>query len=236
MKVSATPEIPVGFGGALAGNIVFGTSTTMFQPGDQITLSIDDADGNANCFVGPDFRDFVAFEGVPTATIPGPTASVQVNLGSTPLCASQAGGTKLDVLSVNVLIGGPGPITLSNIRYTGGSNGTLAGSASTGPVQLKFTGGGAVGPPFTLGTANTSNAWLTTISMTGGTVGAPILLPSPPVALSPIVLDEALNDAFGPAGTASDVCLDTTSNLVWSAVPTSTSTGTVPTDIASPRS
>ena len=82
-------------------------------------------------------------------------------MGSTPLCATQEGGTQIDVMTVNVLIGGPGPITVTNIRYTAGSNGSIVGSAGTGPVQLKVAGGGAVGPPFTLSTANTSNAWLT---------------------------------------------------------------------------
>ena len=188
----------------------------------------------ANCFNGLGFRDFVAFAGTPIAHIPGPTASVQVNMGSSPLCAAQEGGTQLDVMTINILIGGPGPITVTNIRYTGGSNGALAGSAGTGPVQLKVAGGGAVGPPFTLSTADTSNAWLTTISLSGGTVNAPITLPSPPVAISPLVIGESVADAFGPAGTASDVCLDTSFNsgnsapsIVWASVPTSASTGGV---------
>ena len=231
-KASQTLEIPVGFGGGLAGDLVIGTSSTTFQAGDTVTVSIDDSDSVANCFDGVGFRDFVAFAGTPNATIPGPTATVQVNMGSTPLCANQEGGTKLDVMTINVLIGGPGPITVSNIRYTGGSNGTLAGSAGTGPVQLKVSGGGAVGPPFTLSTANTSNAWLTTISLSGGTVSAPITLPSPPVAIAPLVITEAVADAFGPAGTASDVCLDTSFNsnstapsIVWASVPTSATTG-----------
>ena len=222
----------MGFGGGLAGDLVIGTSSTTFQAGDTVTVSIDDSDSVANCFDGVGFRDFVAFAGTPNATIPGPTATVQVNMGSTPLCANQEGGTKLDVMTINVLIGGPGPITVSNIRYTGGSNGTLAGSAGTGPVQLKVSGGGAVGPPFTLSTANTSNAWLTTISLSGGTVSAPITLPSPPVAIAPLVITEAVADAFGPAGTASDVCLDTSFNsnstapsIVWASVPTSATTG-----------
>ncbi len=155
-------------------------------------------------------------------------------MGSSPLCASQEGGTQIDVMTVNVLIGGPGPITVTNIRYTAGSNGSLDGSAGTGPVQLQVAGGGAVGPPFTLSTANTSNAWLTTISLSGGTVSAPITLPSPPVAISPLVISEAVADAFGPAGTASDVCLDTSFNssssapsIVWASVPTSATTGGV---------
>ena len=101
-------------------------------------------------------------------------------------------------------------------------------------MQLKVAGGGAVGPPFTLSTANTSNAWLTTISLSGGTVSAPITLPSPPVTISPLVISEAVADAFGPAGTASDVCLDTSFNssssapsIVWASVPTSATTGGV---------
>ena len=179
------------------------------------------------------FRDFVAFAGTPTAHIPGPTATVQVNMGSTPLCASQDGGTQIDVMTVNVLIGGPGPITVTNIRYTGWlQRQRSSGSAGTGPVQLQVAGGGAVGPPFTLSTANTSNAWLTTISLSGGTVSTPITLPSPPVTISPLVISEAVADAFGPAGTASDVCLDTSFNsnssapsIVWASVPTSASTG-----------
>ncbi len=148
----------------------------------------------------PGFRDFVAFEGTPTATIPGPTASVQVSMGSTPLCAMQDGGTKFDVFTVSVLIGGPGPITVSNIRYTAGSTGRIEGSASNGPVQLQFQGGGAVGPPFSLVTADTSNAWVTDISLTGGNVSQAIILPSPPVTLNPITIAEHLTDAFGPAG------------------------------------
>ncbi len=233
VKVSATPEIPVGFGAGAAGNIILGDSTVQFQAGDSVTIRIDDADLDPNCEAGPGFRDFIAFESVPAASIPGPTATVQVNLGSTPLCGAQEGGTKLDVLTVNVLIGGPGPITVSNIRYTAGSSGSIDGSASNGPVQLKFDGGGAVGPPFSLVTANTSNAWITHISLTGGDVNQAILLPSPPVTLNPIVLTERLNDAFGPTGTASDVCLDISERAVWSAVPTSATTATVPSDVVS---
>ena len=123
-KAVQTPEIPVGFGGGIAGDLTIGTSTTMFQAGDTITVSLDDSDSVANCFNGLGFRDFVAFAGTPTAHIPGPTATVQVNMGSSPLCASQDGGTQLDVMTVNVLIGGPGPITVTNIRYTAGSNGS----------------------------------------------------------------------------------------------------------------
>ncbi len=152
-KAAQTPEIPVGFGGGVAGDLTIGTSATTFQAGDTITVSLDDSDSVANCFDGVGFRDFVAFAGTPIAHIPGPTASVQVNMGSTPLCASQEGGTQIDTMTVNVLIGGPGPITVTNIRYTAGSNGSLNGSAGTGPVQLKVAGGGAVGPPFTLSTA-----------------------------------------------------------------------------------
>jgi putative cell wall-binding protein len=233
VKVSSTPEIPVGFGAGVAGDIVLGDSTVQFQAGDSVTMRIDDADLDPNCEAGPGFRDFVAFESVPTASIPGSTATVQVNLGSTPLCAAQEGGTKLDVLTVNVLIGGPGPITVSNIRYTAGSSGSIDGSASNGPVQLKFDGGGAVGPPFSLVTANTSNAWITHISLTGGDVNQAILLPSPPVTLNPFVLTERLGDAFGPAGTASDVCLDISARAVWSATPTSATTSTVPSDAVS---
>jgi hypothetical protein len=233
-KAVQTPEIPVGFGGGVAGDLTIGTSSTLFQAGDTITVSLDDSDSVANCFNGLGFRDFVAFAGTPTAQIPGPTATVQVNMGSSPLCASQDGGTQFDVMTVNVLIGGPGPITVTNIRYTAGSNGTLDGSAGTGPVKLQVAGGGAVGPPFTLSTANTSNAWLTTISLSGGTVSAPITLPSPPVTISPLVISEAVAEAFGPAGTATDVCLDTSFNssssapsIVWASVPTSASTGGV---------
>ena len=228
-KAAQTLEIPVGFGGGVAGDLTIGTSSTMFQAGDTITVALDDTDSTPNCFNGVGFRDFVAFAGTPTARIPGPTATVQVNMGSSPLCATQEGGTQFDVMTVNVLIGGPGPITVSNIRYTAGSNGSIDGSASTGPVQLKVAGGGAVGPPFTLSTANTSNAWLTTISLSGGSVSAPITLPSPPVTIAPIQLAEAVTDAFGPVGTASDVCLDTSLNttslqpgIVWASVPTST--------------
>lgn len=233
VKASSTPEIPVGFGAGAAGDIVLGDSTVQFQAGDSVTIRIDDADLDPNCEAGPGFRDFIALESVPTASIPGPTATVQVSLGSTPLCAAQEGGTKLDVLTVSVLIGGPGPITVGNIRYTAGSSGSIEGSASNGPVQLKFDGGGAVGPPFSLVTANTSNAWITHISLTGGDVSQAILLPSPPVTLNPIVLTERLNDAFGPAGTASDVCLDLSGLAVWSAVPTSSTTATVPSDVVS---
>ena len=227
-KAAQTLEIPVGFGGGVAGDLIIGTTATMFQAGDTVTVALDDSDAAPNCFAGFNFRDFVAYASVPTATIPGPTASLQVSMGSSPLCAAQAGGTQLDVMTVNVLIGGNGPITVSNIRYTAGSNGSLAGSASTGPVQLEVQGGGAVGPPFTLSTADTSNAWLTTISLSGGSVSAPITLPSPPVAIAPIQLSEAVADAFGPPSTASDVCLDTSVNstsmqpsIVWSAIPTS---------------
>ncbi len=230
VTVSATTEVPTGFGGAPAGNIIIGDSTVTFQAGDSVTIRIDDADSDPNCKDGAVFRDFVAFEGTPTATIPGPTASVQVNMGSTPLCAMQDGGTKFDVFTVSVLIGGPGPITVSNIRYTAGSNGTIEGSASNGPVQLQFPGGGAVGPPFSLVTADTSNAWITDISVTGGNVSQAIILPSPPVTLNPITIAEHLTDAFGPAGTATDVCLDLSGLATWSAVPTSSATGTVPSD------
>ncbi len=170
LVADSTPEIPVGFGGGIAGNLTIGTSSTMFQAGDSITIALDDADSAPNCFAGVGFRDFVSYASTPLATIPGPTASTQVNLGSSPLCASQDGGTKFDVMTVNVLIGGNGPIKVSNIRYTAGMNGTVVGSASDGPVQLIVSGGGAVGPPFTLSTADNSNAWLSTISMTGGTV------------------------------------------------------------------
>ena len=142
----------------------------------------------------------------------------------------KTGGTKFDVFTVSVLIGGPGPITVSNIRYTAGSNGTIEGSASNGPVQLQFPGGGAVGPPFSLVTADTSNAWITDISVTGGNVSQAIILPSPPVTLNPITIAEHLTDAFGPAGTATDVCLDLSGLATWSAVPTSSATGTVPSD------
>ena len=62
-------------------------------------------------------------------------------------------------------------------------------------------------------------------------MSAPITLPSPPVAIAPIQLAEAVADAFGPAGTASDVCLDTSLNstswqpsIVWASSPTSTGT------------
>ena len=123
-----------------------------------------------------------------------------------------------------------GPITVSNIRYTAGSNGTIEGSASNGPVQLQFPGGGAVGPPFSLVTADTSNAWITDISVTGGNVSQAIILPSPPVTLNPITIAEHLTDAFGPAGTATDVCLDLSGLATWSAAPTSSATGTVPSD------
>ena len=231
VTVSATTEVPVGFGAAPAGNIVVGDSTILFQAGDSISIRIDDADTDPNCKAGPGFRDFVAFEGTPNATIPGPTASVQVSMGSTPLCAAQEGGTKFDVVTVSVLIGGPGPITIGNIRYTAGSSGTIDGSASTGPVQLQFQGGGAVGAPFSLVTADTSNAWVTDITTTGGTVSKAITLPSPPVTLDPITISEHLTDAFGPAGTASDVCLDLSGLATWSAIPTSTGSGTVPSDV-----
>ena len=36
VKVSATPEIPVGFGAGAAGNIVLGDSTVQFQAGDSL--------------------------------------------------------------------------------------------------------------------------------------------------------------------------------------------------------
>ncbi len=88
-------------------------------------------------------------------------------------------------------------------------------------MQLQFQGGGAVGPPFSLVTADTSNAWVTDISMTGGNVSQAIILPSPPVTLNPITIAEHLTDAFGPAGTASDVCLDLSGLAMWSTVPTS---------------
>ena len=133
-KAAQTSEIPVGFAGGVAGDLTIGTSSTMFQAGDTITVSLDDSDSVANCFDGLGFRDYVAFASLPVAHIPGPTASVQVNMGSSPLCASQEGGTQLDTMTVNVLIGGPGPITVTNIRYTGGSNGTLNVVVGTGPV------------------------------------------------------------------------------------------------------
>ena len=88
-KAAQTPEIPVGFAGGVAGDLTIGTSSTMFQAGDTITVSLDDSDSVANCFNGLGFRDFVAFAGTPIAHIPGPTASVQVNMGSSPLCAAK---------------------------------------------------------------------------------------------------------------------------------------------------
>ena len=77
---------------------------------------------------------------------------------------------------------------------------------------------------------DTSNAWITDISVTGGNVSQAIILPSPPVTLNPITIAEHLTDAFGPAGTATDVCLDLSGLATWSAVPTSSATGTVPSD------
>ena len=72
VTVSATTEVPTGFGGAPAGNIVIGDSTVTFQAGDSVTIRIDDADSDPNCKDGAVFRDFVAFEGTPTAYDPGP--------------------------------------------------------------------------------------------------------------------------------------------------------------------
>ncbi|HTN80376.1 MAG TPA: cell wall-binding repeat-containing protein, partial [Acidimicrobiales bacterium] len=117
-----------------------------------------------------------------------------------------------------------------NIRYTPGSNGSLDGSAGTGPVKLMVAGGGAVGPPFQLVTADSSNAWITTISLSGGTVSQAITLPSPPITLSPIVIGENVADAFGMVSTASDVCLDLSGLATWSSAPTSASGSSVPSD------
>ncbi len=72
VKASSTPEIPVGFGAGAAGDIVLGDSTVQFQAGDSVTIRIDDADLDPNCEAGPGFRDFIALESVPTASIPGP--------------------------------------------------------------------------------------------------------------------------------------------------------------------
>ena len=66
-----TPEIPVGFGGGVAGDLTIGTSATTFQAGDTITISLDDSD-SVQLLRGVGFRDSSRSPAPRSRTSPAP--------------------------------------------------------------------------------------------------------------------------------------------------------------------
>ncbi|HTN78502.1 MAG TPA: hypothetical protein VMK16_02415, partial [Acidimicrobiales bacterium] len=146
-------------------------------------------------------------------------------------CNTQDGGTRNDIFTFTVATTGPGPITIGNIQYTAGrgtGQANLAGaplranSATTGPVRLFvfFTNVSSGNTNLTkLNTANAglsssafdSNAWITTITMTGPPKAFAVTSggAAQTKTISGVTISEKVADAFGTAGTPNNTfCID----------------------------
>jgi hypothetical protein len=271
--------IGTGQAGSAGGDIRIGASTDTFDAGDQITLQVAQPgvgtpttaptpEMNANCntqagttsLTGD--RRFVSFAATPTGS--GPTGGTLTLLpgvagsstaagtnGTIPgFCNAQDGGTKTDIFVFTVATSGPGPITISNIRYdvgrgTGQANNagpTLRNfSTTTGPVRVFMFFSNVRNGVTTLTKANSadgvnvapnldSNAWVTTITLVGPpktfavtTGGA-----SQTKTISGITMTEQVSDAWGAPGSINNTfCIDIASppGAQFAASPSLTVTG-----------
>ncbi len=166
--------------------------------------------------------------------VAGQSTSAPLN-GTIPgFCNGQDGGTRNDIFTFTVATNGPGPITIGNIQYSAGrgtGQANLAGptlranSATTGPVRL-FTFFSNVSTGNTnlvkLNTANNglstvapnntdSNAWITTIAMTGPPKAFAVTSggAAQTKTVSGVTITEKVADAFGVVGTANNTfCID----------------------------
>ena len=189
--------------------------------------------------------------GVPGSSTPAGTG------GTIPgFCNSQDGGTKIDIYTFVVATTGTGPIAIDNIKYdvgrgTGQSNNAGATLRRTRPRRAPcrqyvfFTNvTTAVTTLFKLNTANQalagvggsvspaavgdSNAWITTVGMTGPPKAFAVTTgTSLTKTISGITITEFVTDAFGAAGTAGNTfCIDiATGNAEFAASPSLSVTG-----------
>ena len=223
--------------------------------GDNVTVANL---GDPTLQSGAGDRRFVAYAATPTAAgpsggtltlLPGvPASSTPAGTGGTipGFCNSQDGGTKIDIYTFIVATTGPGPISISNMKYdvgrgTGQPNNagpTLRkNSTTTGPVrQFVFFTNVTTGVT-TLTKLNTadnalgnpdSNAWITTIGMTGPPKSFAVTTGTNLVkTINGVTITEFVSDAFGTAGTANNTfCIDIASgNAVFGASPSLSVTG-----------
>ena len=206
-------------------------------------------------------RRFVAYAATPTASGPtggtltllpgvaGSSTAAGTN-GTIPgFCNIQDGGTRNDIFTFTVATTGPGPITIGNIQYTvgrGTGQANLTGpttrlnSTTTGPVrQFIFFTNVSTGVT-TLTKLNTaqfglvnpdSNAWVTTIAMTGPPKSFAVTsggTATTTKTISGITITEKVADAFGvPLSVGNTFCIDlaTPAGVSFGASPSLSVTG-----------
>ncbi len=213
-----------------------GTPTTAPTP----AMNANCSSGTTGLQSGVGDRRFVVYAATPTAAGPtggtltllpgvaGSSTAVGAN-GTIPgFCNAEDGGTRNDIFTFTVATSGPGPIVISNIQYsvgrgTGQANLTGAttrlNSTTTGPVRMfvffsNVTTGSTVLTKLNSAAASLanpdSNAWVTTIAMTGPpktfavTTGTALTKTIPTITIT-----EKVADAFGVAGSPNNTfCVD----------------------------
>jgi putative cell wall-binding protein len=200
LTAESQPTIVVGQANQPAGNLVLTPTTAgnTFAGGEQITITLDDSDGGANCSSA---TDYVAFNSAPTVAVSSGTATVTSAVSASAGACAAAG--RNDVLTITFQNPpGSAVLTISNIRYDVGA------SAARGPVTVT-TGGTA---PVATGGAGASNAFITEVRIAANTPAVGIRVPTGPAtaqAISNIVVTEQAFDALSAPNNASGrFCID----------------------------
>lgn len=177
LAAASSTSAGIGKTGQAAGNwtLTPATPTNMWASGEQVTVTIDDNNVDANC---SGTTDTLGFSSLPTVTNSG-TAAFVATIESSGLCTAL--GVK-NVLRLNFTGAGTGTFTISGVKYDVGA-GVNSGAVTVTAADSDTT---------TITTGAASNAFLTTALLTANNPpkGAANGGAGSSYAISPIVIAE----------------------------------------------